>query len=83
MTAVRNCDELLDAVSVSDGLDVMRVGRGRRGVGRAHALDDAAEVAVADRLAVFAERDDRAVDLRRSRRAVSVKPSASQRDWTA
>ena len=50
---------------------------------RADAIDDAAEIAVADRLAVLAERDHRVVDLRRARRCVSVKPSASQRRCTA
>ena len=50
-------------MSVADRLDV----RGARGRGgrrrRADAFDDAAQVAVADRLAVLAERDDGAVDL--------------------
>ena len=50
-------------MSVADGFDVRRArgGVGRRG--RADTIDDAAQVAVADRFAVLAERDDGAVDL--------------------
>ena len=40
----------------------------RRRLAGAHALDDAPEVVVADRLAVLAQRDDRVVHLRRARR---------------
>ena len=50
-------------MAVADRLDVRRTrgsGGGRR---RADAIDDAPEIAVADRLAVLAERDDRAVDV--------------------
>src|SRR4029079_19837930 len=54
---------ILDAVSVADGFHMVR--RRRRGgrSRRADAIDDAAEIAVADRLAVLAERDHRAIDL--------------------
>src|SRR5260221_7314657 len=49
-------------VSVADGLDMRRRGRGRARGRRPDALDDPTEIVVGDRLAVLAERDHRAVD---------------------
>src|SRR5262249_25148488 len=51
------------SVSVSDGLGVRRIDRRRRATS-AHPVDDPSEIAVADRLAVFAHGDDGVVDLR-------------------
>src|SRR5712691_3202735 len=51
----------LDPVSVADRLDVPGTGPGGRRGGGADVIDDTAQVAVADRLAVLAERNDGAV----------------------
>src|SRR6185436_11514262 len=59
---LRICRRISDAVAVADGFDVP-AGRLRRRRGRrARAIDDAAQIAVADGLAVLAERDHGAVD---------------------
>src|SRR5438445_2201594 len=61
-SSIRN-HKWLHAVAVADRFDVMRArGTAGRG-GRANVLDDAAEIAVADGLAMLAERDHRVVDL--------------------
>ena len=50
-------------MAVADGFDVRGGCRAIRQRRRSHTIDDPSEVAVADRLAVLAERDDRLVHL--------------------